>query len=73
VKSRKRYLGGRIRRVKSRKRYLGGKRIYECERLRVEIPSRFKGVVEPFLEHDLEVSVESREDLLIITLRRRPS
>jgi hypothetical protein len=30
----------RIRRVKSRKQYLGGKKVYECERLRVEIPSR---------------------------------
>ena len=63
----------RIRRVKSRKRYLGGKRIYECERLRVEIPSRFKGVVEPFLGRDLKVSVESQEDRLIITLRKKPS
>ena len=63
----------RIRRVKSRKRYLGGKRVYECERLRVEIPSRFKGVVEPFLGHDLEMDVEPREDRVIITLRRKPS
>jgi len=59
--------------VKSRKRYLGGKRIYECERLRVEIPSRFKRVVEPFVEQDLDMRVESREDELIITLRRKPS
>ena len=59
--------------MKSRKRYLGGKRIYECERLRVEIPSRFKGVVEPFLGHDLEMEVESREDRLIITLLRKSS
>ncbi len=63
----------RIRRVKSRKRYLSGKKVYECERLRVEIPSRFKGVVEPFLEQDLKMSVESQEDRLVITLRRKPS
>ena len=63
----------RIRRVKSRKRYLVGKKVYVCERLKVEIPSRFKGVVEPFLGQDLKVSVESREDQLIITLRRKPS
>ena len=59
--------------MKSRKRYLGGKRIYECERLRVEIPSRFKRVVEPFLGQDLNVSVDSQEDRLIITLRRKHS
>ena len=59
--------------MKSRKRYLGGKKVYECERLRVEIPSRFRGVVEPFLGQDLKVSVESQEDMLIITLRRKPS
>lgn len=59
--------------MKSRKRYLGGKKVYECERLRVEIPSRFRGVVEPFLGLDLKVDLESREDQLIITLRRKPS
>ena len=63
----------RIRRVKSRKRYLGGKKVYLYERLRVEISSRFKGVVEPFLEQDLKMDVESREDRLIITLHRKPS
>jgi len=63
----------RILRVKSRKRYLGGKRVYECERLRVEIPSRFKRVVEPFLGQDLKMDVESRGDKLIIILRRKPS
>lgn len=63
----------RILRVKSRKQYLGGKKVYECERLRVEIPSRFKGVVEPFLGLDLKVNVESREDRLVITLLRKPS
>ena len=63
----------RIRRVKSRKRYLGGKQVYECERLRVEIPSEFRGVVEPFLGQDLKMNVESREDRVIITLRRKPS
>ena len=63
----------RIRRVKSRKRYLGGKKVYVCERLRVEIPSRFKRVVEPFLGHDLEMEVESRQDRLIITLLRKSS
>ena len=63
----------RIRRVKSRKRYLGGKRVYVSERLRVEIPSRLKGVVEPFLGQDLEMDVESREGRLIITLRKKPS
>lgn len=63
----------RIRRVKFRKRYLGGKKVYVCERLRVEIPGRFKGVVEPFLDQDLKISVESREDELIIILRRKTS
>ena len=62
----------RIHRVKSRKRCLGGKKVYECECLRVEIPSRFKEVVEPFLGQDLKMDVESREDRVIITLRRKP-
>ena len=59
--------------MKSRKQYLGGKRVYVCERLRVEIPSRFRGVVEPFLGQDLKMDVDSREDRVIITLRRKPS
>ena len=59
--------------MKSRKRYLGGKRVYVSERLRVEIPSKFKGLVKPFLEQELEMDVESQEDQLIITLRRKPS
>ena len=59
--------------MKSRKRYLGGKRVYVCERLRVEIPSRFRRVVEPFLGQDLEIDVKSQEDRLVITLRRKPS
>ncbi len=59
--------------MKSTKRYLGGKHIYVCERLRVEIPSRFKKLVEPFVEQDLDMRVESRGDKLIITLRRKPS
>ena len=63
----------RIRRVKSSKQYLGGKNVYVCERLRVEIPSKFKGLVKPFLEQELEMDVESQEDQLIITLRRKPS
>jgi len=63
----------RIRRVKSRKRYLGGKKVYVCERLRVEIPSRFKRVVKPFLGQDLEMNVESRGDQVTITLRRKSS
>lgn len=63
----------RIRRVKSSKRYLGGKKVYECERLRVEIPGRFERVLEPFLGQDLKIDVESQEDKLIITLRRKPS
>jgi len=58
--------------VKSSKQYLGGKRVYVCERLRVEIPGRFKVIVEPFLGQDLEMRVESRGDELIITLRRQP-
>ncbi len=63
----------RIRRVKSRKRYLGGKRVYVRERLWVEIPRRFKGVVEPFLGQDLDMDVEPQGDRLNITLRRKPS
>jgi len=63
----------RIRRVKSSKRYLGGKKVYVCERLRVEIPRRFERVLAPFLGQDLEMDVESRGYELIITLRRKPS
>jgi len=59
--------------VKSSKRYLGGKRVYVRERLRVEIPSKFKAVVELFLDQHLKMDVESRGDELIITLRRKPS
>ena len=52
--------------MKSRKRYLGGKRVYECERLRVEIPSRFKGAVEPFQDRIFSAA-EVNEKFAIIS------
>ena len=62
----------KIRRRKSKKRYLGKKKVYEHERFSVDFPAKFRGVVEPFLNKDLDMDVKKEgDDTLVIVLAPR--
>jgi hypothetical protein len=52
----------------SRKRYLGSKRIYEYERLSLDIPRKFHDKVKPFLKQDLNIDISIKGSYLVITL-----
>ena len=52
----------------SRKRYLGSKRVYEYERMSLDIPRRFHNKVKPFLKQDLDMDVSIKGSYLVITL-----
>jgi hypothetical protein len=56
----------RIRRKLKENRYFDGKRIYKREQLELTIPSRFRCVVEPFLDKDLKVEAKREGNNLII-------
>jgi len=56
----------KIRRRRSRKRYFGEKRVYQYERLAVDIPAKFGNIVEPFLNKDLDITVKKKDDNTII-------
>jgi hypothetical protein len=47
-------------------RYLDGKRIYKREQLELTIPSKYKDLVEPFLNKDLKVEARQEGNNLII-------
>ena len=63
----------RIRRRKCKKRYLGKKGVYEYERFSVDIPAKFRGVVESFLSKDLDVDVRKEGDdkLVVVAAPRK--
>jgi hypothetical protein len=61
----------KICRRKSKKPYLGKKNVYEYEVLSIGIPSRFHKDVEPFLGKDLELSLKTQNDRIIIVLEPR--
>lgn len=66
----------KIRRRKCRKRYLGKKGIYEYERLSVDLPAKFRDVVEPFLDQDLDMDVKKDGDnrvVIVLTPRENVS
>lgn len=56
----------RIRRKTKQNRYFDGKRIYKREQLELTIPSKFKDIVEPFLDKDLKVEAKREGTSLII-------
>ena len=56
----------RIRRKLKQNRYCHGKGIYKHEQLELTIPSKFRDVVEPFLDKDLKVEAKQEGNNLII-------
>jgi len=56
----------RIRRRLKENRYFNGKQIYKREQLELTIPSKFRDVVEPFLDKDLKVEAKREGNNLII-------
>jgi hypothetical protein len=61
----------RIQRRVSKKLYLKAKRTYEYERIFLDIPSKFHGVLKPFLKQDFDVKVAVQENRVIVTLTPR--
>ena len=51
----------RTQRRVSRKRYLNSKRLYEYERVSLNIPRKYHELIKPFLNQDFDVSVATRE------------
>jgi len=56
----------RIRRKLKQNHYCHGKGIYKREQLELTIPSKFKDVVEPFLNKDLKVEARREGNSIII-------
>jgi len=56
----------RIRRKIKENRYFDGKRIYKREQLELTIPSKFRDVVEPFLDKDLKIEAKQEGLSLVI-------
>ena len=51
-------------------RYFDGKRIYKREQLELTIPSKFRDVVEPFLDKDLQVTAkQTSSNSLILEIK----
>jgi len=61
----------KIRRRKSKKQYLGKKNVYEYETLSIGFPSRFHKDVEPFLGKDLDMSLKTEKNRIVIVLTPR--
>jgi len=52
----------------SRKRYLKSKRIYEYERITLDIPRKYHETIKPLLNQDFETKVTIEKDAIVITL-----
>ena len=65
----------RIRRKLKQQRYCRGKAVYKRHQLELTIPSKFKDVVEPFLDKDLKVEARREGNTIIIQAKpvERPS
>ena len=61
----------RIQRRVSKKLYLKAKRTYEYERIFLDIPSKFHGMLKPLLKQDFDVKVAVEENRVIVTLTPR--
>jgi len=59
----------RIRRRLKRQRNFPGKTVYKRHQLELTIPSRFKHIVEPFMNKDLKVEAKFEGDSLVIELK----
>jgi hypothetical protein len=61
----------RIQRRVSRKRYLNSKRVYEYERVSLNIPRKYHELLKPFLNQDFDVSIAVEKGYIAITLTPR--
>ena len=61
----------RIQRRVSKKLYLKAKRTYEYERIFLDIPSKFHGILKPLLKQDFDVKVALEENRVVVTLTPR--
>ena len=58
----------RLHRRVSRKRYLKSKRIYEYERITLDIPRKYHEIIKPLLNQDFEMKLIMEEDAIVINL-----
>ena len=58
----------KLHRRVSRKRYLKSKRIYEYERITLDIPRKYHEIIKPLLNQDFETKVVMDKDAIVITL-----
>jgi hypothetical protein len=56
----------RIRRRLKQQRYLHGKAVYKRHQLELTIPSKFKHIVEPFMNKDLKVEAKRVGNKIVI-------
>jgi hypothetical protein len=61
----------RIQRRVSKKLYLKAKRTYEYERIFLDMPSKFHGIIKPLLKQDFNVNVAVIEGRITVTLTPR--
>jgi hypothetical protein len=61
----------RTQRRVSKKLYLKAKRTYEYERIFLDIPSKFHGILKPLLKQDLDINVAVHEGCVTVTLTPR--
>ena len=59
----------RIRRKLKQQHYLRGKAVYTHHQLELTIPSKYKDVVEPFLNKDLKIDVRREGNSFIINAK----
>jgi CO dehydrogenase/acetyl-CoA synthase beta subunit len=58
----------RLQKRLARKRYLRSKRVYEYERISLNIPKEFHEMIRQYLEEDLEMKVATERGSLTIVL-----
>ena len=59
----------RIRRKLKQQRYCKGKAVYRRHQLELTIPSKFKDVIDPFLNKDLKVEARREGNSIVIEAR----
>ena len=55
----------------SKKLYLNAKHTYEYDRIFLDVPSKFHGIIKPLLKRDFDTEVTVEEDRVVITLTPR--
>jgi hypothetical protein len=58
----------RLQKRLARKRYLKSKRVYEYERILLNIPKKLHEATKPYLEEDLDLEITTEKGSLILVL-----